>query len=194
MNGLVNKAIQSFVIDTYGFSTWKAMCDTGHLEVQDFEAMLDYSEDLSRRMITTAANVLEKAIDAFLEDVGTWIISGTEDGVIRRLLRFGGADFDSFLQSLDELPDRARMAIPDLQVPDLSVTRRTERAVDLELSWPRLDLSPILCGALRALADDYGALALIEHRRSGPRQGVIAVELLDNTFARARTFNLAGPS
>ncbi len=56
-----------------------------------------------------------------LEDLGTYLVSHPNVQGLRRLLRFGGAGFIDFLHSLDELHDRARLAVPDLDLPQLEL-------------------------------------------------------------------------
>jgi hypothetical protein len=47
---------------------------------------------------------------------------------------------------------------------------------------------------LRAMADDYGALVLLDHRGADSKRAVIEVRLLDPAFADGRSFDLcAGP-
>jgi hypothetical protein len=41
---------------------------------------------------------------------------------LRRLLRFGGGTFEEFLVSLEELPDRARLAMPELEMPEITLS------------------------------------------------------------------------
>ncbi len=50
----------------------------------------------------------------------------------------------------------------------------------------------VVAGVLRAMADDYGALALIEAAPArGRRQGAIRVSVLDEGHATGRAFALA---
>ena len=52
--------------------------------------------------------------------------------------------------------------------------------------------APVFAGILRAMADDYGALATIKH--GSDRSGTyVEIELLDMRHGRARSFRLARP-
>ena len=44
MHGLINKAIQCFVLDTYRRETWREMAQSAALPVMQFEAMLIYED------------------------------------------------------------------------------------------------------------------------------------------------------
>ncbi len=47
-----------------------------------------------------------------------------------------------------------------------------------------------MVGVLRAMADDYGALALLDYRGRKDEVETISVELLDMRFAEGRHFEL----
>ena len=121
MHGLVNRAFQGFLEETYGKPVWDRVRSDAGLDFERFEIMLSYDPLVTERVMLAACYRLDKPQSAFLEDVGTWIITNAESASIRRLLRFGGADFHDFLMSLDELPGRVQMALPGRDVPQISL-------------------------------------------------------------------------
>ena len=129
--------------------------------------------------------------DTLLEDMGTFVVSGPHGERVRRLLRFGGVGFRDFLHSLEELPARARLALPDLQLPDMVLTEIGEAEFTLALGAPFDGAGYVMIGLLRAMADDYGALALLEMRGQGRGADVIHIHLLDEGYAAGRRFELA---
>lgn len=187
MLGLINKSIQCFLSVSYGESVWHRIAARIGIGPDGFETMLDYDDALTDRLIEAAGLVLDRPHDALLEDVGTFLASREE---LRRLLRFGGSNYWEFLHSLDELPDRGRMALPDLELPGLRLSEQGEGRFELRVASDLPDWVPVLAGLLRAMADDYGALALIEpdETRGGGR---LMITLLDITYAEGRGFDLA---
>ena len=125
-----------------------------------------------------------------LEDLGTYLVSHPNVEAIRRLLRFGGATFVDFLHSLDELPDRARLAVPDLGLPRLELQHYSATTYGLTVTHKVPGFGHVLVGILRTMADDYGVLAFSEFK--GRRDGVetVAVELIEMGFAEGRDFEL----
>ena len=113
MHGLINRAIQCFFRDTYGAPAWGEVVRRLELDFTEFEPMLHYGNELTQRMIGEMAAALGKDRETVLEDVGTSLISNPAVEAPRRLLRFGGETFLDFLHSLDDLPDRARLAVED---------------------------------------------------------------------------------
>ena len=157
-----------------------------------FEAMLDYDDNLTDRVINAAALRLDRPRDALLEDLGTYLVSHPDLERLRRLLRFGGTGFVDFLHSLDELPDRARMALPELELPELDLNEQRPDRFRLMCKSPLIGAGHVILGLLRAMADDYGSLAVLEHEGSWPEGEIIRIDLLDPRFSEGRRFDLAG--
>ena len=111
MHGLINRAIQCFVTDSYGPEKWADAARWAELGLVDFESMLTYEDSMTHRAIDAVCHVLNRPRTDIMEDIGTYLVSHPNTEALRRLLRFGGVNFVEFLQSLDDLPDRARLAV-----------------------------------------------------------------------------------
>ncbi|MBF9031760.1 heme NO-binding protein [Rhodobacterales bacterium HKCCE3408] len=190
MHGLINMALQGFVVRTYGQAAWDNLRELARLPFEEFEAMLVYDPWLTDAVIDAASVQFQTTRASFLEDVGTWIVAGPGQERIRRLLRFGGSDFRAFLDSVEEVPGRARMALPPLTLPEVELTRLSPRLYRLDVACRAPVLAHMIAGALRALADDYGALVVIECEADAGGHAAIQIELLDNCYAEGRSFSL----
>jgi hypothetical protein len=190
MHGLINRAIERFVRDTYGREVWGVVMLSAGLEFTEFESMLSYEPDVTHRVLVALASHLDRPVPDILEDVGTYLVSHPKLEALRRLLRFGGPTFTEFLYSLDDLPARAKLAVPDLDLPELELREHGHDfyAIDCHSGAPGFGY--VIVGLLRALADDYGALALLEHK--GMRDGceIIEVRLLSAEHASGRHFDM----
>jgi hypothetical protein len=193
MHGLVNRAIERFVRDSYGRDVWIATIQRLDLGLTEFEAMMTYEPEITEQVLTAVGARLARGRDDLLEDIGTYLVSHPATEALRRLLRFGGVDYVEFLHSLDDLPERARLAVADLGLPVLELQDRGGGLYHLHIGLPKghdLRLGPVIVGLLRAMADDYGALALVEHQGDGAAHEIIEVRLLDEGFAHGRAFAL----
>ena len=190
MHGLINKAIQCFVLDTYGRETWREMAQSAALPVMQFEAMLIYEDTLTEQALDATARFLDKPRTDVLEDIGTYLASHPNVEALRRLLRFGGAHFIEFLYSLYDLHDRARLAVDDLELPRLTLVRHTENHYSLLCGAAFPGWGHVLVGILRVMADDYGALACLEHCGAKDQTETIDIRLVHTSCAQGRTFVL----
>ena len=197
MHGLVNISLQNFVVDVYGDEVWRDVVGMAGLDFERFEAMLIYPDDITHSAVAAASARLAKSREDLLEDMGIYIVSHPTMSRIRRLLRFGGSDFVEFLESLDDLPERVRLAVPDLEMPRLRLMDRGAGSYWLLCGRSPAGTDQVILGALRAIADDYGALAFVDRieaseevRASGDL--AIGITVLSTSFAAGRSFELTG--
>lgn len=194
MHGLINRAIQAFVCVTHGEDRWRAVMDSANLGFTEFEAMLIYTDEQSQQLLTSLETVLQRPLAEMLEDMGTFLVSNPEVEALRRLLRFGGVNYVEFLQSLDDLPDRARLAVSDLHLPALELTERAPGQFSLLCQAGLPGYGSVMMGVLRAMADDYGDLVILEHSGSQDGRELISVALVETDFAEGRVFDLGAHS
>jgi len=209
MHGLISKAIQSFLSDSYGEALWEEVALRSGLRLrlgpEGFEAMQFYDPALGEAVLAAASQLLATPRESLLEDLGTYLVSNDRLEPLRRLLRFGGVSFTDFLYSLDDLGGRTRLAVPELQLPELTLSEGGPGRFILTCHRCRAGFGHVMVGVLRALADDYGALAVLEHRGSRRRASLgsrradqhfdemIAIELHDPAYHAGRRFELAVP-
>ncbi|MCV3271208.1 heme NO-binding domain-containing protein [Roseobacter sinensis] len=190
MHGLVNRAIQRFVVDSYGAPQWAAVARRADLGFVDFEAMWTYDDAVTPRVLTAVSDILDRPYDELMEDIGNYLVSHPNLEALRRLLRFGGVNFIDFLHSLDDLPDRARLAVSDLVLPRLELREHGPHQYSLACEGEIPGCGHLFTGVLRAMADDYGALVFLEHM--GAQDGVetVSIALLETDFTEGRGFEL----
>ncbi len=192
MHGMINRAIQCFMRDTYGTQTWDRVAESADLGFDNFEAMLSYSDQVTLDVLGQAARVLKKPVETFLEDLGTYLVSHPNVEAIRRLLRFGGENFTEFLFSLNDLEGRAKLALPDLEMPTLRVEHAEGGTFRLSCLSSMPGAGYAMVGVMRAMADDFGALVFLEHegwKDSG--EEIITINVLETAYAEGRSFELS---
>lgn len=194
MHGLINRAIQAFVTSTYGGDRWNEVMDQAGLGFRDFEAMLIYTDEQSNKMLSAMEMVIKRPLAEMLEDMGTFLVSNPQVESLRRLLRFGGVNYVEFLHSLDDLPGRARLAVSDLHLPGLELLEQAPGQFELVCQPGLPGYANVMVGILRAMADDYGDLVILDY--SGVRDGaeVISITVVERDFAEGRSFDLGAHS
>ncbi|OSP54304.1 heme NO-binding protein [Pseudoruegeria sp. SK021] len=194
MHGLMNRAVQCFVRDTYGVEMWKALAYSADVPMAGFEAMFVYDDAMTDRMLDGATRLLNRPQESILEDIGTYIVSHPNVESLRRLLRFGGETFLEFLLSVDDLPRRARLAVPDLGLPAMEIIEGDYGAFELICRGDRPGFGHVMVGLLRTMADDYGALVVLDYEGRNGLEETISIQILQNEFTEGRPFELAtGP-
>lgn len=191
MHGLINRAIQRFVEDTQGLALWTEVAERAAPGLAGFESMLSYDDAVTRRLLDALSGRTGTPEQMVLEDLGTYLVCHPNTEPLRRLLRFGGESFVDFLFSLDELADRVRLAVPDLVLPATEITEIRPGQFRLVTEPGLAGYGHVMIGLLRAMADDYGVLALVELVSDGPEGARITVAVAEAAFAEGRSFNLA---
>lgn len=176
---------------TYGDEFWSNVVHDLKLGFSHFEPMFRYEPKLTENIVDRAAGRLGKTRDALLEDFGTFLIVDKRSDRVRRLLRFGGVTFTEFLHSLEDLPGRARLAVPEIDMPEIELDELPDGQFVLSVCHSIPGFGHVILGSLRALADDYGTLALLEHDGRDGETETISVQLLDVAYAEGRRFDLA---
>jgi hypothetical protein len=191
MHGLVNRAFQSFLRDTYGPSFWETVARLSGIGPEGFEAMVIYDAAVTEAAIVTAGKALRRPRETVLEDFGHYLVSHPNLEPLRRLLRFSGSSYTDFLLGLGDLRDRARLAVPDLDLPDLQVSEVAPDHFTLHCISPLSGAGHVYMGLLRAMADDYGALVFLDHLGLQAGAEVISVQVLAARHTEGRRFDLS---
>ncbi|MGC1494675.1 MAG: heme NO-binding domain-containing protein [Sulfitobacter sp.] len=190
MHGLINRSIQSYVCDSYGMDIWIDVTQRADLDFTEFEAMLSYDDAATEHVLNAVSEVLGRPRDELMEDIGTYLVSHPSFEAVRRLLRFGGVNFEDFLHSLDDLPDRARLAVSDLHLPKIELREHADGQFSLICDAPVAGYGHVMMGILRVMADDYGALALLEQTGGGGGVEIVSITLVEAEYAEGRSFDL----
>lgn len=190
MHGLINRAIQTFVCQTYGDDLWLRVTEAAELGFSEFESMLIYEEELTHKVLDALCADLGRPQTEVLEDLGTYLVSNPSVEALRRLLRFGGVTYVEFLHSLDDLPDRARLAVDDLDIPRLELREQIAGQFSLTCGPGLPGFGWVMMGVLRTMADDYGALVFLEYDGKRKNDEVISITLIETAFSEGRSFEL----
>ncbi|OSQ45647.1 heme NO-binding domain-containing protein [Marivita geojedonensis] len=191
MHGLIFRTIQAFVTDSFGSDYWSRVIVRSGVDVPSFEAMLQYEPAHLCALLSACAEELDRSQDVILEDIGAYLITHQKHASIRRLMRFGGDSFPELLHSLDELPGRTRLAVSGLDLPQIRVREPILHQYTIDCVGPPAGFGHVLVGLLRALADDYGTLAVLTHVGRRDEAEVIEVSIVDTGFAEDRGFSLS---
>jgi len=165
MHGMINRGLQSYICDVHGVDVWEETCEQAKLPFCDFEYMLTYDDSTTEDLLNSFGALTHRKRDEILEDFGTYMVSDNALNVMRRLLKFGGSSYVEFLHSLNFVYDRAKMAVPDLDIPTMELVENNPTQFVLYTRFRKRGFGPTLLGLLRALANDYNMLVSITHSR-----------------------------
>ena len=88
------------------------------------------------------------------------------------------------------MPDRARLAVSDLDLPELDLRDQAATEFSLTCKSSIAGAGHVFMGILRTMADDYGALVILEHLGVSKGGGTISISLVVTEFSEGRRFDL----
>lgn len=178
MHGLILRALRGYLIATLGSDRWRDVLDGAGLHGEQPLTLLFGGSEALRRALESAARLLGRSCGVIMEETGVFVVTCPVQPVVRRLLRLGGATFEEFLHSLEELPDRARLALPVYDFPRVDLDIPGPGVFRLRCHAPSEELLGLALGALRAMAADYGQPATIERTAAGEGMEIV-IRLID---------------
>lgn len=182
MNGLINRSFELFVREGHGDRVWERLARQAKVDPRGFLLLQHFPDSMTHALFAEAAKIFRKPADELAEDLGGWL---TRREPIRRLLRFSGRDFPEFIESVSEFPDRASMLIKSLKIPRIQVMAHSRSLYHVEIDSDTGILTMLMAGVLRGMADDYGALAVIQIEGA-----VLRVDIALSEYCVTRPFAL----
>ena len=162
MHGLINCGLQSFAEEIYGKALWLDLVEQAGLPFANFETMLTYDDEITVRVIDHLAKLTRKSRVAILEDFGTFLVSEHSTHSVLKLLTLGGDSYRDFLNSLEDVYARVKIALPELDIPQMHLYSVSEAHFELRFSSVIDGYGEVFLGLLRAMADHYRVLAILD--------------------------------
>ena len=192
MHGLIIRSIHCFFRDSHGPDLWHVVAKDTRFASADIDVLRSYPDANAEQLMAAASRELGQPMPDLLEDLGVYLASHESCSNVRRLLRFGGDSFFEFLYSLPELRERARFAVENLELPRLELRQHYAGSYSLSVVDGLPGWGHVIAGVLRAMADDYGALVMLENVGKSGQAETISIRLLEVNYSSANAFNYAG--
>lgn len=161
MYGLVNQAIEDFVVHRFGDAAWRQLRDASGVCPEMFIAMDSYPDDVTYKLVDTASGLFGMTAEQILQGFGEyWVLYTAEAGYGDMLAMFGG-DLSSFLANLDTLHSHVAMTFPELRPPSFAI-EQAEGCMRLHYRSQREGMAPMVMGLLQGLAQRFSQAIEVE--------------------------------
>lgn len=183
MYGLVNRAVEDLVTDTFGTQTWEQVKARAGVDVEVFVAMSPYPDSVTYALVAAASEILGMPAPQILEAFGEYWMQFSARQGYGELLDLMGHDVPSFLQQLDEVHERLKLSFPDLVPPSIGLGEVTDTAVVVHYRSDRDGLAPFVVGLLRGVGARFGRpveVTLVRGREHGHDHDEFLVRYLDS--------------
>ncbi|MBI2604824.1 MAG: heme NO-binding domain-containing protein [Deltaproteobacteria bacterium] len=151
MYGLVNKALQDFVISKAGDKTWEEIRRKADVSIHSFVSMESYPDDITYRLAQSTSEIMGIPLERALEGFGEyWILFTAKEGY-GEMLDMCGKTIPEFLQNTNDLHQRILLGFPELKPPRLTVTDVRDHSLVLHYHTFRKGLAPFVMGLIKGL-------------------------------------------
>ncbi|MGI9408972.1 MAG: heme NO-binding domain-containing protein [Hyphomicrobiaceae bacterium] len=163
MYGMVNDAVRTFIVNNHGDEAWNKICDDAGVTTREFEQLLTYDDDITYRLVGAISKHLGADAAQVLEVFGQYWPEYAKGTAVGNLIKFGGECFVDTLQSLDEMHQRVKIAMPDLKPPSFELETISDGNYRLHYFSEREGLAPMVVGLLHGLAVQHQISIEVEH-------------------------------
>ncbi|HMV10986.1 MAG TPA: heme NO-binding domain-containing protein [Cyclobacteriaceae bacterium] len=178
MYGIVNKAIEDLVRETFGEDKWEAIKKRSGVDIDFFLSNEPYDDSVTYKLAQAAADETGLTLDAVLTAFGEWWVLRTSREKYGALLQAGGASMTAFLRNLPVFHNRIMLIYPKLTPPEFRVSNETETSIDLHYLSAREGLQSFVRGLLIGIGKLYEmevSVDLLQSRPAGDSHEVFRV-------------------
>lgn len=163
MYGMVNDAVRTFIVENHGEDVWLRICEDAGVTTREFEQLLTYNDDITYRLVGSISKHLGMDAADVLKHFGQYWPEYARDTSVGKMIRFGGDSFIETLQSLDEMHERVKIAMPEIRPPSFELETVGEDSYRLHYYSDRDGLGPMVIGLLYGLAAQKQTSIEVEH-------------------------------
>lgn len=163
MYGLVNKAVEKFVLENYDEKTWLQIKQEANVEDEAFISMQAYSDDVTYNLVGAASKILSIEANDILELFGKyWIKFSMLEGY-SHLIQLAGNSFPQFVKNLDNMHSHIAQAYTKLQPPSFQCHEIDEETIEVIYISHRPGLMMFVKGLFLGLGEHFKLEIKIEY-------------------------------
>jgi hypothetical protein len=170
MYGMVNKAIQTLIINKYGENKYQEILKKAGVNVDVFLGMEQYPDEITYQLVGATSEILDISASEFLEKLGIFWVEYTSSGSYKDIFDMSGDDFVTFLLNLNDLHTRVSSILSELKPPSFKCTNIEKNSLHLHYYSDRAGLAPMVIGLVKGLGKKFNTGVKVEqisHKSQG---------------------------
>lgn len=180
MYGLVNNGVRTFIVNSHGEETWRAICSKASVPDEEFENLTAYDDAVTYALVEAVSEELDIPADKVLEVFGSYWVGFSKSTAIGKLIDQGAETLIDRIRGLDEMHERIQMTMPHLDPPSFEFEEAPDGNHRLHYISSRDGLAPMVIGLLNGMAEECGVEIDITHaesRQKGATHDVFVVRI-----------------
>ncbi len=162
MYGIVNKAIQSLVIENFGQANWDKIKTKAGVVDNIYLSNDSYPDEDTFSLVVAASEVLNITPDQVLIAFGEhWVLKTGMDHY-GALLQSGGNNYKEFMVNLPNFHSRVMLIYPNITPPEFSVSVLDDKTIQLKYYSKRSGLQYFVYGLIQGIGKMFSVETTIE--------------------------------
>ena len=166
MYGLVKQGLEHMVCARHGEEAWSAIKRDAGIDIEMFIGMHVYPDEMAFALFRSASTVLGISLAELLRSFGAYWLTFTAHAGHDHLLDMAGSSLAEFLENLDTMHSVLVEGFPEMKAPTFTCDQISSTEFDLHYHSERRGLAPMVIGLVSALAERFGDVIEITHRRA----------------------------
>ena len=151
MFGMIHRSARAMVLEQFGPAAWDQILASAELDDGDFVSAQSYPDEVTFRLITSAAATAGLTIEQTLQAFGHHWVKNSNTGVYANVMAILGGSLVDALTNLDRMHASIQIAMPGAQLPQFAVVSHDEQTIELSYYSRRAGLEQFVCGLLEGL-------------------------------------------
>ena len=152
MYGVVNNAVQSFVLESQGQDVWERIKNKAGIELESFNSMQSYPDEVTYNLVGAASEILGLDAGIILEEFGKyWVLYASRLDGHAHYFKLGDEGLHGFLKNLDRMHLNIANTYSELSPPSFQSERVGDGLLHVKYCSPREGLTPFVKGLLLGL-------------------------------------------
>lgn len=164
MYGMVNRALQSLIVEHHGAELWERVRRRAGVSDEPFRSVQPYPDGITYGLVKAAVEELDIPADELLRRFGRHWVGYAIDNGYREILSSSAGGFPGFLRGLDAMHARLGLSFPELDPPSFRCTAAGDGELLLHYYSNRPGLTEFVRGLLLGLGDHFGLEVRVELR------------------------------
>jgi hypothetical protein len=162
MYGIVNKALEDLVKETFGEDKWDLILERSGVEEDFFISNEPYDDDITFKLAIAVSDEMKIPLEKVLQTFGEWWILRTSKEKYGGLMQAGGSTLKEFLHNLPVFHNRVMLIYPKLTPPEFKISEPEENSIRVHYYSHRDGLQEFVRGLLTGLGKMYDTPVKVE--------------------------------
>ena len=154
MYGMINKALQTMVVDHYGEESWQKIRTLSGISDAVFMSMERYDDEITYALVGATAEVLDASAEFCLDAFGHYWATVTAPQHYGMLMDSTGGGLIEFLENVNGMHDRLTSTFIGYVPPHFELEKNSNDII-LKYESKREGLTPFVVGVVKGLAERF---------------------------------------